>query len=309
VNQLPVSGGDGHGNVTVEHRSFPSGEAPAASFRRILPNYFRAMGVPLVRGREFTPRDGTDPMVVIISETMARRLWPTGDPIGQRIKIGPPEHEPWLTIVGVVGDVRNVSLDSEPALDTYEPHAQRPWATMNLLIRTRATATEVAQTLRDVRAELRRIEPALLVDRIGTAEDRLGASVAPQRLNVLLLGAFAAFALALAAVGIYGLTSYTVVQRTREIGIRMALGADRRQVVGDVLWRALKLALWGILIGVPAAMALGFAIQKLLFAVQPTDTATFCAVAAGMAAVALLASWMPALRATSVDPMRALRSE
>jgi putative ABC transport system permease protein len=307
VNQLPVSGGDGHGVITVEHRDFPTGEAPSASFRRVLPNYFRAMGVPLLRGREFDAHDiGADPNVVIISEAMAKRVWAADDPVGQRIKIGPPENEPWLTVVGVVGDVHNVSLDSEPALDTYEPHAQRPWTTMNLLVRTRGETTPV---MRDVRTELRRIEPGLLVDRMATMEERLGASVAPQRLNVLLLGVFAAFALTLAAIGIYGLTSYTVVQRTREIGIRMALGADRPHVLGDVLGRALKLALWGIAIGVPAALAVTRVIRQLLFEVQPTDVATFCAVATGMAAVTLFASWIPALRATRVDPMLALRSE
>src|SRR5262249_9964275 len=306
VNNLPISGGDGNGNLTIEGRSFPPAQTPAASFRRILPNYFGAMGIPLKQGREFNERDTGAEKVVIINEGMARRFWPDGDAIGKRIKIGPPENEPWLTIVGVVGDVKNISLEASPLLATYEPHAQRPWSAMNLAIRTETDPLSQAAA---VHGALRAMEKDLLIRNLITMDERIRLSVSQRRFNMALLAVFAALALLLAAVGVYGVMSYTVSQRTHEIGVRMALGAEAGAVLKLIVGQGAKLALCGVGVGLPAAFALTRWMEELLFGVPPTDLWTYVAVAVSLMSVALLACWVPARRAAKVDPMIALRCE
>ncbi|HET6850685.1 MAG TPA: ABC transporter permease [Pyrinomonadaceae bacterium] len=307
VNRLPISGGDPHGNLTIESRTFNTGEAPAVSYRRILPNYFRAMGIPLVQGREFDDRDtGGKPDVVIVNQKMAQRYWPTGDAVGKRIKIGPPEREPWLTIVGVVGNVNHTGLDTEPDLATYEPHAKRPWSSMTVLVRTNGDPLSLAVP---VQRELKNAEKEILIEDVVTMNRRLDLSVAPQRMNVVLLGTFAFIALVLAAAGIYGVMAQSVAQRTQEIGLRMALGAQLRDVLTMVLRSGLSLALLGISIGLAGAFGLTRLMSKLLFGVTPTDAVTFASVAGILFVVALLACYIPARRATRVDPSIALRYE
>jgi putative ABC transport system permease protein len=307
ANRLPISGGDGHGIITVDGKAFAPGEAPGASYRRVLPNYFRAIGTPLLRGREFDTRDrGQDPKVVIVNDTMARRLWPGQDPIGQRIKVGPADREPWLTVVGVVGDVRNVGVAASADLDTYEPHAQRPWSTMALLVRVHG---DTAQVTADVKSALKRLEPDLIVDRVQTMDSRLRASLASRRVNMFLLCAFAVFAAGLAGVAIYGLMAYTVSVRAREFGIRMALGAARADVILRVLSGAVRLALLGVTLGLGAAVFATRGLTTLLFEVSPGDLRTFAAVSAGVTLVTLAAAALPAWRATRVDPVRSLRAE
>ena len=307
VNRLPISGGDPHGNLTIESRTFNTGEAPAVSYRRILPNYFRAMGIPLVQGREFDDRDtGGKPDVVIVNQKMAQRYWPTGDAVGKRIKIGPPEREPWLTIVGVVGNVNHTGLDTEPDLATYEPHAKRPWSSMTVLVRTNGDPLSLAVP---VQRELKNAEKEILIEDVVTMNRRLDLSVAPQRMNVVLLGTFAFIALVLAAAGIYGVMAQSVAQRTQEIGLRMALGAQLRDVLTMVLRSGLSLALLGISIGLAGAFGLTRLMSKLLFGVTPTDAVTFASVAGILFVVALLACYVPARRATRVDPSIALRYE
>ena len=307
VNRLPISGGDPHGNLTIESRTFNTGEAPAVSYRRILPNYFRAMGIPLVQGREFDDRDtGGKPDVVIVNQKMAQRYWPNGDAVGKRIKIGPPEREPWLTIVGVVGNVNHTGLDTEPDLATYEPHAKRPWSSMTVLVRTIGDPLSLAAP---VQRELKNAEKEILIEDVVTMNRRLDLSVAPQRMNVVLLGTFAFIALVLAAAGIYGVMAQSVAQRTQEIGLRMALGAQLRDVLTMVLRSGLSLALLGISIGLAGAFGLTRLMSKLLFGVTPTDAVTFASVAGILFVVALLACYVPARRATRVDPSIALRYE
>jgi len=306
VSALPISGGDGAGNLTIEGREFPPAQTPSASFRRILPNYFSAMGIPLKQGREFDERDTGAEKVVIINEGMARRFWPEGDAIGKRIKVGPPQNEPWLTIVGVAGDVKNIGLEADARLATYEPHAQRPWSSMTLAIRTEADPLSLSAA---VRGELRTMEKDLLIRPPSTMDERIRLSVAPRRFNMTLLAVFAALALLLAAVGVYGVMSYTATQRTREIGVRMALGAQSGAVLKLIVGQGLKLALIGVSIGLAAAFALTRWMEDLLFDVRPSDTWTYGAVAALLLLVALFASWIPARRAAKVDPMVALRCE
>ena len=307
VNRLPISGGDPHGDLTIEGRTFAAGETPKVSFRRILPNYFWTMSIPLLHGREFDERDtGGQPDVVIINQKMAQRYWPDGDAIGKRIKIGPPEHEPWLTIVGVVGNVNHVGLDTEPDLATYEPHAKRPWSEMTLLVRTAGDPISLAGA---VQRELKSAEKELLIEDVVTMDRRLALSIAPQRLNLVLLATFAFVALVLAAAGIYGVMAHSVVQRTQEIGVRMALGAQLRDVLTMILRSGMSLALIGIVLGLAGALALTRLMSKLLFEVSPTDTVIFVSVAVVLFVVALLACYIPARRATRVDPLVALRYE
>ena len=307
VNRLPISGGDPHGDLTIEGRTFAAGDAPGVSFRRILPNYFRAMGIPLLQGREFDDRDtGGRPDVVIVNQKMAQRYWPDGDAVGKRIKIGPAETEPWVTIVGVVGNVNHTGLDAEPDFATYEPHAKRPWSEMTVLVRTSGDPLSLAAP---VQRELKSAESEILIEDVGTMNRRLELSVTPQRMNLVLLGTFAFIALVLATAGIYAVMAHSVAQRTQEIGVRMALGAQLRDVLTMVLRSGITLTLLGISIGLIGAFGLTRLMSKLLFGVTPTDAVTFASVAAILFVVALLACYIPARRATKVDPMVALRYE
>jgi putative ABC transport system permease protein len=307
VSSLPISGGDGQGDINIEGYPAESGDPPAASFRRPLPNYFRVMGIPLVRGREFSEDDDAQhPPVMIISENMARRFWPNADPIGQHVKIGPMNNLPWRTVVGVVKDVRHNGLDVEPRFATYEPLAQQPWASVAVAIRTQGDPRNV---IASARAELRRIEPGMLIDKVQTMDERIADSVAPRRLNLTLFATFAALALVLSAVGLYGVVAYAAEQRTHEFGIRMALGAQTSDVRRMVLGQGLKLAAAGVAIGIVAALAMSRVIVTLLYQVQPFDAMTMAGVALLVAAVAITACWLPARRATRVAPTVALRCE
>jgi len=307
VNRLPISGGDPHGELTIEGRTFGKGEAPGVSYRRILPNYFRAMGISLLYGREFDDRDtGGKPDVVIVNQKMAQSYWPNGDAVGKRIKIGPPENEPWVTIVGVVGNVNHTGLDAEPDFASYEPHAKRPWSSMTVLVRTVGDPLSLAGP---VQRELKAAEKDILIEDVVTMNRRLDLSVAPQRLNVVLLATFAFIALVLATAGIYGVMAHSVAQRTPEIGLRMALGAQLQDVIKMVLRSGMLLALLGIAIGLVGAFFLTGLMSKLLFGVTPRDAVTFASVAGILFLVALVACYIPARRATKVDPSIALRYE
>jgi predicted permease len=306
VNRLPISGGDPHGELNVEGMTFGPGEAPGVSFRRILPNYFRTMGIPLFQGREFDDRDtGGKPDVVIINQRLAKRFWPNDDAVGKRIRIG-TEGEPWLTVVGVVGNVNHTGLDSEPDLATYEPHGKRPWSEMTLVVRTSVDPSSLAGA---VQSDLRTAEKEILIEEVTTMSGRLQKSVAPQKLNLVLLASFAFIALLLAAVGIYGVMAQAVTQRTQEIGIRMALGAQVKDVLALVLRNGMKLALIGVAVGLVGAFWLTRLMSKLLFGVTPTDAPTFAVVALILLAIAFLACYLPARRASKVDPLEALRYE
>jgi putative ABC transport system permease protein len=305
VSSLPITLGDGRGNLTIEGRPFALGEAPGLSYRRALPNYFRTIGIPLIRGREFDDRDKGGEMVVIINDALARRYWPDGDALGKRIKIGPPEREPWLTIVGIVGDVHNEALERSPGFDSYEPHAQRPRGTMSIVARTSGSARATAEAVRNV---VRENDAAIPVWGVATMEERVRTSLAPRRFTAGVLTGFGAAALLLASIGIYGVAAYMVGRRKREFAIRLALGASGSQVQQQVVRESLRVVLIGIVIGLPAGLALTTLIRGLLFNVKPGDPAEPSLLAAALlGASAVAATWLPARRATQSDPVASLR--
>jgi putative ABC transport system permease protein len=265
------------------------------------------MGIPIVRGRDFTNADDRQhEPVVIINENMARRFWPGQDPVGRRIKIGPRDTNHWITIVGVVKDVRHIGLDTEIGFSTYTPFAEAGQLEMEFAIRT---AGNPETTMAAAQREVRQIEPAAMIDHVETMAQRIDDSVAPRRLNLVLFGFFALLALVLAAVGLYGVVAYAAARRTREFGIRMALGARSGDVLRLVLGEGLKLTAAGVAIGMGAALALTRLLTKLLFGVEPTDPLTIAGVAVLLACVATLACWLPAHRATRIHPTEALRIE
>ena len=310
VSTLPISGGDSRGFVTIENHPFPLDEQPSASFRRVLPNYFQMMGIPVLRGREFQAsdqgRENGRPMVVLINEQMAKELWPGRSPLGERIKIGPAENEPWLTIVGVVGDVHNTRLEAQPDFSTYEPFAQRSRDTMTIVVRTSLDPHSLEES---VVSTIHRRETEAAIYDVMTMEERVASSVLNWKFNAWVTGAFAALALLLAVVGTYASISYSVRQRTREIGLRMALGARPRRVLADILTEAIEIAITGLGIGTIAAFPVAHAIRSILFGVTGSDPAIYGAVVVAVLLTTLLASLVPAQHAAHIDPTRALRTQ
>jgi predicted permease len=282
------------------------GQRPITAYRVTTPGYFGALGIPLLDGRVFQEADRAETeAVVIIDRTTARRHWPEGQALGKRVKLGGPQ-DPWMTVVGIVGDVRYHGLDSRVFPTIYVPHSQAPFNRMMLAVRT--TADPLA-SVTAVKEQVAALDRDLPISAIQTMEQIVYGSVTQQRFNLTLLGTFAALALLLAAVGIYGVISYSVTQRTREIGVRMALGARARDVSRLVMRQGIKLALLGVALGLGGALALTRWMESLLFGVSPTDPLTFSAIALLLTAVALLACWLPARRATRVDPLVALRHD
>ena len=286
----------------------PASQARTANYVAASPEYFRVMGIPLLQGREFSREDvASTPRVTIISEAMARMYFPNQNPIGKRLVFGfPPNGEAPREIVGVVGNVRDVELRQAPAAMMYVPFAQAPfWGTV-VVVRTNLSVAAVADA---IRRDAHAIDKDLPVTDIGAIPELVDATLAQPRFQTLLLGLFSGLALTLAAVGIYGVISYSVIQRTHEIGIRMSLGAQPDQVLRLVMGQGAKLALAGIVIGSAAALALTRLMRSLLFEVSPADPLTFAGIAALLVAVALAACYIPARRAMRVDPMTALRYE
>jgi putative ABC transport system permease protein len=281
-------------------------ESGDAAYLATTPDYFRALQVPLIDGRFFSDRDTDNtPKVVIVNETMARKLWPGQSPVGKHITIWRDEQFP-REIVGVVGETKR-SLDDDPSQQMYVPYAQdASWSSMSFVIRT---SGDPASTSPAVRNEIRSLDKGAPVFNVRTMNDVLATSVAPRRTPMLLLSAFAAAALLLAMIGIYGVTAYYVTQRTQEIGIRMALGAQMSDVLKLVLRGGMALATIGIVAGVVGAFILTRWMSSLLFGVKPTDALTFIAVSLCLLVTALLACYLPARRASKVDPLVALRYE
>jgi putative ABC transport system permease protein len=273
----------------------------------VTPEYFRVMDVPLPSGRIFSGFDGTNaPPVAIINETLARQLWPAEDPVGRRFRLGLNVRLPWITVVGLTADQRRQKLDQPPIAQVFFPWAQNPSRGMNLIVRTAAEPAGIASALR---GELKGIDPSVPIEAVTTVRQLLDRTVAPQRFHTRLLTVFAAIALALAGVGIFGLMHYSVARRTREIGIRTALGATAGRILKDVLAEGLKLAALGVGIGIAGALMLFRTFSAMLYETSPADPGSLTGAAAVLILVAALACFLPARRASRVDPMVALRTE
>jgi putative ABC transport system permease protein len=305
-DDLPIAGTDSSTNLKIQDQPASSPEdLVSVGLHVINPQYFDALGTRLLKGRFFNERDAADaPSVFIINETLARRCWPTEDPIGKRIRYN--SADPWGEIVGVVEDVKfdGLHLLSTPHL--FEPYQQNAWSFLVVTIRS---PLDQSTLLAAVQREVKALDSNLPISNVRMMEEVVAESLATRRFVLLLFGLFAGLALVLATIGIYGLLTASVSQRTRELGVRIALGATAHDVVRLIIAQGMKLVLSGIVIGVISAVALKRVIGKLLFGVSPTDATTFTLIALLMIAVALLACWIPASRATKVDPLSALRSE
>jgi predicted permease len=273
-------------------------------------NYFQTMNIPLIRGRYFDDRDTLEtPFVAIIDETMARKWWPNEDPIGKRVWVyenDPRGNKRWREIVGIVGHVKREGLDQEASVQYYLPHRQSPTENVILSVRTDAEPESMTTAVRGV---IQSADKELPVYSVGTMEQLMADSTSQRRFATILLGIFALVALILAAVGLFGVMSYTVAQRTHEIGIRVALGAQTLDVVKLIIRQGMTLVLTGAVIGLMAAFGLTRLMKSLLFGIGETDTTTFVIIPLLLVVVAMLACYIPARRATKVDPMIALRHQ
>lgn len=325
VSNLPLGGSDNWMQFTLAGRPAPEpGHENFAAFRMTTPDYFRALGIPLTRGRFFTPGDARMAVplirwfpqqpqppgfdrpqaapVAIVSETAARRFWPGEDPIGRQIRV---LFSPDITIVGTVGDIKHNGLDAPASPHIYLAHSQEPWGSVSVVVRTSGADLALAPALR---AEVHALDPGLPVT-VRTMDDVVGASVGQPRFYALMIGLFGAVALALAVVGIFGVVSYVTAGRTREIGVRVALGARPREIHRLVIGQGMRPIAAGIAAGIGAALLATRQISSLLFGVTPADPLTFATVVLLLTAVGLTACWLPARRVSRVDPVTALRAE
>jgi len=303
---LPLSGSiEGQDIELVGAPPLKPGELLTADYAQVSPGYFTAMNIPLLRGRDFTERDTTNaPMVLVVNESFIRQFNLGTNVLGRRLKVTDSSRE--SEIIGVVKDSKGNDVATAPRGAMYRSYKQVCRGRMSLVLRTQR---DLADVTRAVRAELDQLDKDLPLENARTMTQLVESSVAQRKLPVRLLSGFAGMALLLAAIGLYGVLAYTVTQRTREIGIRAALGAQRADVIGLVLRQGMKLAAVGVLIGLAGAFALTHLIRSLLFGVAPTDPLTFVVIPVLLATVALLACWLPALRASKVDPIEALRYE
>jgi predicted permease len=304
----PFSGNGGSASFSIEGRPSPPGDpGPHGDVSAVTPGYFAALKIPLRSGRVFTDQDvmGTAP-VMVIDETLARQYWPDEDPIGKHMRLGGPT-VPWSTIIGVVGHAKQSDLAGDTVKGKYYmPTFQQSFPITSFIVRTQS---DPAVLTAPIRAAVQAVDPSQAVSQIRTMSEMVSESLAPRRFVVTLLGIFAGMALLMAVIGLYGVISYSVTQRTQEIGIRMALGAQRSEILGMVIGQGMRLAGIGAGVGLAASLAISRVLQNQLFHVSPFDPLTFTATALVLIGAALLASYVPARRATRVDPMDALRYE
>jgi putative ABC transport system permease protein len=318
VSRAPLAGGGSSNGLLAEGKPFDMANLVNSQLQIISPSYLSTARVPLKAGRDFTPQDARDrTLVTIVNETLARTMWPGKNPIGKRFaccETGPKGRmDPvWHEVVGVVADVRAWGLDRQVQPEFYIPLAQMPasawdWIgrTMDLVVRTRGGAVPIYE----LQSTVASVAPTVPIYRLSTMQQKISSTLERSHFDTFLLAIFASTALLLSSVGIYGVLSYMVAQRTRDIGIRMALGASQAQIVWDVLGSGVRLAGIGLAVGLAAALAATRLLSSLLYGVRPTDAVTFAAVSFILLVVALIASYLPARRATRVDPLAALRYE
>jgi len=292
-------------SVQIDGRPVPNSELPEVQFRRAMHHYFEAMGIPIRRGRSFDPKDtATAPPVAVINETMARRLFPNQDAVGQRVRTGPSATGPWTTIVGVIGDVRHGGLEEEPQPELYISYLQGPPVSPFIVLRTIGDPAALAET---VRAEARLIDKNLPLYDMRTMSTLRSEAVATRRFILLIVGAFGVLALGLAAIGVYGVMSLIVSERTREVGVRLALGAPPAELLRMIVGQAVKLAGIGVASGLAVSLPLAPLLDSQLYGIESFDPATFALVPVTLLLVATLAALVPARRAMRIDPLAALR--
>jgi predicted permease len=277
-----------------------------AQIASVSPEFFRVLEIPLRKGRSFTDSDDKAPGVVVVDEAAARRFWPNADALNQRLKFGQNPEAPWRAVVGVVGDIKTDGLDITSVPHVYFPIYHQSNLAMTVFLKTSANPANLGEALR---REIQSVDHDLPVFGIQTMEQVMARSIAQRRFALEMVGAFAVVALLLAGIGIYGVTAFAVSQRAQEIGIRLALGAQRRDVLKLILTQGMKTTMWGLAGGLVGALALTRFLRSLLFAESPMDPVTFFGVALILASAALAASYIPALKAMRVDPVQALRSE
>jgi putative ABC transport system permease protein len=309
-NLVPLGGGGGGGRALVDGRTFPKGEEPEIGFAAVTPHLFRTLEVPILRGRDFTDAEGEEKRpVAVVNQAMANRLWPNLDPVGRRFKVlGASLSDEWFTVIGLGGDFYHGELDDDdpPFPSAYVPYPWMPTPNTGLTIRV---AGDPAQITGAVRGAIRQADPNIPLFQIRTMEELRQLGFWQFGLFGVMFSVFGAVALFLASIGVYGVLSYAVSQRTQEIGVRVALGADRRAVLRLVVGEGLKLAAIGIAFGLLGAFGVTRVIRSMLYNVTPTDPLSFGGVAVFLTCIAVLASYIPARRATAVDPMIALRAE
>ncbi len=308
VNWLPLSGLYGGTMFTVEGQpALPADQRPTGAIRSVTPSYFRAMGIPLIAGRDFTDADtAQSPPVIVVNQTIAKRFWPQGQPLGGHLLLQDVGNGRLAEIVGVVGDVKLDRIENEDWPTIYGPYPQLPFVTMVMVLKTAGSALSLAPT---VEREIHQLDPDQPVADVLSMERPVDQPVAGSRHNAVLLGGFAGLAFILAAVGIYGVVSYDVSVRTHEIGLRMALGAQSRDVLRLVIGEGARLAAFGIAAGLSAAVALTRLMASMLYGVKATDAYTFAAISVLLGVVALVACYLPSRRAMALDPLVALRHE
>ncbi|MFN2397925.1 MAG: ABC transporter permease [Gemmatimonadaceae bacterium] len=309
VNSIPLSGNNNYNSFQVEGQPVVFGQEPSAATRSATATYFETMKIPLVAGRAFEERETRDSTpVVIISRTFATRYWPGQDAIGKRIRLGNDSTRPWLTVVGVAPDIQMREIDTPPEPQLYLTYPFMPSRTMSFVIRT-AGGDDPTGLIRPVRSEVGAVDPTLPLIEVKSLQEVVDLSFWENGLYGKMFGAFAVVALLLAAVGVYGVIAYAVAQRTHEIGVRMALGAQAGDVFRMVVGRGLALTLAGIVVGLAGSFAMTRLLADVLYNVKPTDPVVFVGIALLLAGVAAVASWAPARRATGVDPLVALRHD
>ncbi len=307
VSILPLADNGWRSPILVEGKEFERGTEPVTEVRFASADYFRTLGIPVRSGRFFTDREAVDSVpVAVVSESVARRFWPAGDALGRRVRLVGDSAAPWLTIVGILPDVKHQIDDPRTQLSMYVPYRLLQWRAASLMIRTSAAPATLASA---VRREVRSLHAGIPTYDVRSLEEVRAREMWPNRLYGAIFGLFAWIAMVLAAIGVYGVMAYGVTQRTHEIGVRMALGARQADVLRLVVRQALLLTVVGLVIGILGALAVTGSMSGLLYGITATDPMTYISISLGLAAVAALASYLPARRATRVDPMVALRTQ